>query len=86
MCFPHLIKQKKRQMNIEEDFKNLHKIFYTTLEDFAQFLWEKKFKQSSKQKNLLLTWAGGLREYRARFTSLELQKKALEWWTNEIFS
>jgi hypothetical protein len=33
-----------------------------------------------RQKYLQLTWAGGLREFRDRFTSLELQQKALEWW------
>jgi len=33
-----------------------------------------------RQKYLQLTWAGGLREFRDRFTSLELQRKALEWW------
>jgi hypothetical protein len=50
------------------------------LEDFAQFLWEKKFKQGFKRKKLSLTWVGGLKEYRDKFTSLDLQKKALEWW------
>jgi hypothetical protein len=27
-----------------------------------------------------MDWAGALSEYRDRFTSLELQKEALEWW------
>jgi hypothetical protein len=49
------------------------------------FLWEKKFKQSLKRKKLLLTWAGGLKEYRDRFISLELQKKALEWYSKMSF-
>jgi hypothetical protein len=53
------------------------------LEDFAQFLWEKKFKQGFKRKKLSLTWVGGLKEYRDKFTSLDLQKKALEWWDND---
>jgi len=34
------------------------------------------------QKKLRLTWAGMLREFRDKFTSLELQKKALEWWAD----
>jgi len=33
-----------------------------------------------KANRLLMSWAGGLREYRDQYTSLELQKKALEWW------
>ena len=46
--------------------------------DLAQFLLNTKV--SRKQKKLRMTWAGGLREFRDQFTSLELQKKALEWW------
>jgi hypothetical protein len=46
--------------------------------DFALFLLETK--AHPKQKKLRMTWAGGLREFRDQFTSLELQKKALEWW------
>ncbi|MBS3948444.1 MAG: DUF2281 domain-containing protein [Dethiobacter sp.] len=49
--------------------------------DFAEFLLEKKMRK--RQKKLRLTWAGGLQEYRDQFTSLELQKKALEWWGTE---
>ena len=48
--------------------------------DFAQFLLEKKIQP--KQKRLRMDWAGGLSEFRDKFTSLELQKKALEWWEN----
>jgi len=47
------------------------------VEDFVEFLLERKVHR--KQKRLRLSWAGALREYRDRFTSLELQKKALEW-------
>lgn len=46
--------------------------------DFAQFLLETKARP--KQEKLRMSWAGALREFRDRFTSLELQKKALEWW------
>ncbi len=46
--------------------------------DFAEFLLEKR--EPPKQRRLRLSWAGGLREFRDRFTSLELQKKTLEWW------
>ena len=33
----------------------------------------------SKGRRLRLDWAGALRAYRDRYTSLELQRKALEW-------
>jgi hypothetical protein len=48
--------------------------------DFAQFLL--KTKAQPKQKKLRMSWAGGLKEFRDEFTSMELQKKSLEWWSN----
>ncbi len=44
--------------------------------DFIEFLLKKRARCKGK---LRLDWAGGLREFRDQFTSLELQKKALEW-------
>lgn len=46
--------------------------------DFVEFLQEKKARR--KQKKLRLSWAGGLKELRDQYTSVELQHKALEWW------
>ena len=48
------------------------------VEDFARFLLETRGQ--AKGAPFRLDWAGGLSEFRDRFTSLELQKKALEWW------
>lgn len=45
--------------------------------DFAEFLLEKKAKKAGRK--LRQDWAGALREYKGQYTSLELQKKALEW-------
>jgi len=45
--------------------------------DFAQFLLKKRKKKPGKK--LSQSWGGGLEEFRDQFTSLELQKKALEW-------
>jgi mRNA-degrading endonuclease RelE of RelBE toxin-antitoxin system len=47
------------------------------VEDFVNFLKEKKAHQRGKK--LRQDWAGALRDYRDKYTSLELQKKALEW-------
>ena len=44
--------------------------------DFIDFLLHKIQK---KQENLSLGWAGVLKQYKDQFTSIELQKKALEW-------
>ena len=33
-----------------------------------------------RSRKLRLDWAGGLKEYRDRYTSRSLQKRILEWW------
>jgi len=48
--------------------------------DFIDFLVE--CQTSKKRKRLKLDWAGGLKEYKGRYTSLDLQKMASEWWGN----
>ena len=62
----------------EELFKELPPEFQREVYDFAKFLLESKSRP--KQKKLRMTWAGALSEFRDKFTSIELQKKALEWW------
>lgn len=47
------------------------------VKDFVEFLLGKRVKKSGKKLNL--DWAGALKDYRDKYTSLELQKKALEW-------
>ena len=66
---------------IKELIEKLPPDLQQEVRDFVEFLLEKKVPK--RQKKLRLTWAGGLREYREQFTSLELQKKALEWWGTE---
>lgn len=45
--------------------------------DFAEFLANRNRRKSNRP--LRQAWAGALRGYRDQYTSLELQKKALEW-------
>ena len=45
--------------------------------DFVEFLLERKARKRGKK--LRQDWAGALRDYRDQYTSLELQRKALEW-------
>ena len=52
--------------------------------DFIQFLIEKHMHK--KRTYLKLDWAGALSEYKDKYTSLNLQKKALEWWDDEDVS
>lgn len=62
----------------EELIKELPPELQKEVYDFAKFLLEAK--AHPRQKKLRMTWAGALREFRDKFTSIELQKKALEWW------
>lgn len=45
--------------------------------DFVESLMKKRQRKSNG--NLRQSWAGGLEDYREQFTSLELQKKSLDW-------
>ncbi len=47
------------------------------VEDFARFLLERRKKKEGYI--MRQDWAGALSKYKARYSSLELQKKALEW-------
>lgn len=45
--------------------------------DFIDFLLEKRKKETTDK--LTLSWKGKLKEYRDEYTSIELQKKSMEW-------
>ncbi|MFZ0959725.1 MAG: DUF2281 domain-containing protein [Terriglobia bacterium] len=64
--------------NLEELIRELPPELQEEVQDFARFLIETKVR--AKRSKLRLNWAGGLAEFRGQFTSLDLQKKALEWW------
>ncbi len=63
---------------IEELVKELPPDLQHEVREFVESLVEKKARP--KQRRMRMTWAGALKEYRDQYTSLELQKKALEWW------
>ena len=63
--------------DIEEMVKKLPPDLKREVEDFVNFLIEKKMRKHGRK--LRQDWAGALKEYRDKYTSLELQKKALEW-------
>ena len=62
---------------IEEMVRDLPPDLRQEVEDFIEFLLEKRSRKPATK--LRQDWAGALREYRDKYTSLELQKKALEW-------
>ncbi len=69
--------EKMGTLKIEKIIESLPPEFQKEAEDFIQFLLEKYKKKSGKK--LRQDWAGALKKYRKQFTSLELQKKSLEW-------
>lgn len=63
--------------SMEELLKELPLQLQNEVREYAQYLVDTKVKP--KRKYLRMDWAGGLKEFRGQYTSLELQKKALEW-------
>jgi len=63
--------------NIEEMVKKLPPELKREVENFVNFLLEKKVRKHGRK--MRQDWAGALKDYRDQYTSLELEKKALEW-------
>lgn len=64
-------------MEVEEKIKRLPPNLQREVMDFVEFLLKRT--EGREKKKPKLSWIGGLKEYRDRYTSLELQRKALEW-------
>ncbi|MFO7772714.1 MAG: DUF2281 domain-containing protein [Dehalococcoidia bacterium] len=62
---------------IEEMLKELPSELQQEVLDFIEFLNEKRARKYGKK--LRQDWAGALKDYRDQYTSLELQKSALQW-------
>ena len=63
---------------IIEKLKQLPPEYHKEVIDFIDSLLSKK-KVGTPKKKPKLDWIGGLEKYRDQYTSLELQKKTLEW-------
>jgi hypothetical protein len=63
--------------SLEELVKELPPAFREEVRTFAEFLLEKRARKAGRK--LRQDWAGALEEYKDQYTSLELQKRALEW-------
>ncbi|MGQ9631842.1 MAG: DUF2281 domain-containing protein [bacterium] len=67
-----------RNQSLEELVKELPPELQEEVRDFAEFLLEKRVHKPKGK--LKLDWRGALRDLRDKYTSAELQHKALEWW------
>lgn len=63
--------------SIEDILKKLPPELREEVADFAESLLKKK--TGKKGGTLRQDWAGSLKKYREQYTSLDLQKKALQW-------
>jgi hypothetical protein len=68
---------RNNMIQIEQKIKELPPELQHEVKDFIEFLIEKRMVKRGKK--LRQDWAGALREFRNQYTSLELQKKALNW-------
>ncbi|WP_297508128.1 DUF2281 domain-containing protein [Thermococcus sp.] len=64
--------------DIKDLFDKLPEDLKREVIDYIEFLLERRVPH--KRGKLKLQWKGGLREFREKYTSLELQHKAMEWW------
>jgi hypothetical protein len=63
---------------LEQLVKELPPELHRAAENFLESLLAKRSRKSKKA--LKLDWRGGLSDLRDRYTSVELQHKAQEWW------
>ena len=65
------------EVTIIEKLKQLPPQYHEEVINFIDSLLNQEI--SNKKKIPKLEWIGGLKEYRKQYTSLELQRKALDW-------
>ena len=65
-----------------EATKQLPEELQSEVRDFARFLKESKARPL--RTRFRLDWAGAGRYLKGKFTSVELQHKALDWWSDDI--
>lgn len=58
--------------SVELKLRKLPRDLKNEVEDYVDFLLEKKCKKNSRKPSL--SWIGGLREFKDQYTALELQK------------
>lgn len=70
-----MIKEKRIEVKLQKLPLDLRK----EVLDYIEFLLLKHRKEESIVKGFKFDWAGGLAELKNKFTSVELQHKAMEW-------
>ena len=65
---------------IEKKINQLSPNLVNKLDDYLNYLLEQN-KTKNDSKILNQSWAGGLKDFKKKYTSIELQKLSLEWRT-----
>ncbi len=71
--------RKKTEQELSELLRELPPDLQREVVDFARFLL-KSWKGEGQHGKMKLSWFGALEDVGKEFTSLELQRKALDWW------
>ena len=64
----------KKMVDFEKKFEQLNPEMQKKVLGYIELLL-----MSKQKKKLEFNWMGALKDYRDKYTSLELQKKALDW-------
>lgn len=67
--------------NVKELIDELPPEYQRELQDFAEFLLHRS-KSKKPEGELKLDWRGALKEKREEYTSVALQHKSRDWWTD----
>lgn len=67
------------EKDIEEKIRELPDDLRKEILDYVEFLLTKDKSRGAKVKKFRFDWEGGLSEIGDKFTSVELQHKAMEW-------
>jgi len=65
---------------LQKKVEHLPPEFQQEVMDFVDFLLDKCKEKEKGKKIMAFKWAGKLSHLKEKFTSVELQHKALEWW------
>lgn len=72
----------RQTIPLEKMIKDLPPDLRQEVYEFVQSLLKKR--AAKPKRKFKLDWAGGLSKYRDQYTSLELQKKAMDWWDEDV--
>ena len=66
--------------SLEQLVRELPPDIAAEVRDYVEFLLSKRERGAGRA--LRQDWAGALRDYRQQYTSVELQHRSLEWWSD----